>query len=97
LRPAWKIFGARRDKGLRVIGPELFPLAQELIFTTVSQTRAYRATQIREISGETRARVVDAPAEALSLALKAPPEDVVFITGSLYLVGEIRGLPGLMG
>ena len=96
-RRVWMIFGAMRDKDLRVIGPELFPLAQELIFTTVSQTRAYRAAEIREISGETRARVVDAPAEALRLALEAPPEDVVFITGSLYLVGEIRGLPGTHG
>ncbi|MGD0578990.1 MAG: folylpolyglutamate synthase/dihydrofolate synthase family protein [Bryobacteraceae bacterium] len=93
----WMIFGAMRDKDLRVIGAELFPLAQELIFTTPNQTRAYRAQEIREISGETRARVVDAPAEALRLALQAPAEDVVFITGSLYLVGEIRGLPGLMG
>ena len=96
-RRVWMIFGAMRDKDLHVIGPELFPLAQELIFTTVNQTRAYRAAEIRDISGETRARVVDAPAEALHLALQAPPEDVVFITGSLYLVGEIRGLPGLMG
>ena len=96
-RRVWMIFGAMRDKDLRVIGAELFPLAQELIFTTVSQTRAWRAAEIRDISGEGRARVVDAPAEALRLALGAPAEDVVFITGSLYLVGETRGLPGLMG
>ena len=96
-RRVWMIFGAMRDKDLRVIGAELFPLAQELIFTTPHQTRAFRAEEIRDISGETRARVVDEPAEALRLALQAPAEDVVFITGSLYLVGEIRGLPGLMG
>jgi dihydrofolate synthase/folylpolyglutamate synthase len=93
----WMIFGAMRDKDLRAIGAELFPLAQELIFTTPHQTRAFHAEEIRAISGEARARVVDSPAEALGLALQAPPEDVVFVTGSLYLVGEIRGLPGLMG
>ena len=96
-RRVWMIFGAMRDKDLRGIGSELFPLAQELIFTTPHQTRAFRAEEIRAISGETRARVVDEPAEALRLALQAPAEDVVFITGSLYLVGEIRGLPGLVG
>jgi len=93
----WMVFGAMRDKDLRVMGPELFPLAQELIFTTPHQARAFHAEEIREISGETRARVVDAPADALALALQAPPEDVVFITGSLYLVGEIRALLGLVG
>jgi dihydrofolate synthase/folylpolyglutamate synthase len=96
-RRVWMIFGAMRDKDLRAIGAELFPLAQELIFTTPHQTRAFRAEEIRASSGETRARVVDEPAEALRLALQAPAEDVVFITGSLYLVGEIRGLPGFMG
>jgi len=93
----WMVFGAMRDKDLRVMGPELFPLAQELIFTTPNQARAFHAEEIREISGETRARVIDSPAEALALALKAPPEDVVFVTGSLYLVGEIRALLGLVG
>lgn len=93
----WMLFGAMRDKDLHIIGPELFPLAQELIFTTPNQARAFRAEEIREISGETRAQVIDSPAEALELVLKAPPEDVVFITGSLYLVGEVRALLGLVG
>ena len=93
----WMVFGAMRDKDLHVIGPELFPLAQQLIFTTPNQARAFHAREIREISGETRARVIDSPAEALAFALQAPEEDVVFITGSLYLVGEVRALLGLMG
>lgn len=93
----WMIFGAMRDKDLHVIGPELFPLAQELIFTTPNQARAFQAQEIREISGETRAHVIDSPAEALEFALNAPPEDVVLVTGSLYLVGEVRPLFGLVG
>jgi dihydrofolate synthase/folylpolyglutamate synthase len=88
----WMVFGAMRDKDLHVIGPELFPLAQELIFTTPHQARAFQAEEIREISGETRARIVGSPAEAVRLALQAPAEDVVFVTGSLYLVGEVRPL-----
>jgi dihydrofolate synthase / folylpolyglutamate synthase len=93
----WMVFGAMRDKDLHVIGPELFPLAQELIFTTPHQARAFQAAEIREISGESRARLIDSPAEALAWVLKAPPQDLVFITGSLYLVGEIRALLGLVG
>jgi len=75
----------------------LFPLAHELIFTTPHQARAFRAAEICEISGEARARLIDSPAEALESILKAPPGDVVFITGSLYLVGEIRAELGLVG
>ncbi len=93
----WMVFGAMRDKDLHVIGPELFPLAQELIFTTPNQARAFHAQEIRDISGETRARLIDSPAEALAYALKAPPEEVVFVTGSLYLVGEVRPLLGCVG
>lgn len=93
----WMVFGAMRDKDLHVIGRELFPLAQELIFTTPNQARAFHAQEIRDISGEVRAQVIDSPAEALAMALKAPPKDAVFVTGSLYLVGEIRPLLGLVG
>jgi dihydrofolate synthase / folylpolyglutamate synthase len=93
----WMVFGAMRDKDIHVMGPELFPLAHELVFTTPNQARAFHAAEISEISGEARAHVIDSPAEALQFVLKAPPEDVVFITGSLYLVGEIRADLGLVG
>ena len=91
-RRVWMIFGAMRDKDLRVIGHSLFPLASELIFTTPSQTRAFQAEEIREISGEQRARVVPTVKEALVAIGEAGREDVVFVTGSLYLVGEARAL-----
>ena len=93
----WMVFGAMRDKDIHGIGQELFPLAHELIFTTPNQTRAFHAAEILEISGEARAHVIDSPREALRFVLKAPPADVVFITGSLYLVGEIRAELGLVG
>jgi len=93
----WMVFGAMRDKDIHAMGPELFPLVRELIFTTPNQARAFRGEELREISGESQARVIDSPAEALEFVLKAPPEDVVFITGSLYLVGEIRALLSPVG
>jgi folylpolyglutamate synthase/dihydropteroate synthase len=38
-----------------------------------------------------RSEVVPDPAQALTRALQlAAPEDVIFITGSLYLVGDLR-------
>ena len=90
-RRIWMVFGAMQDKNLDVIGPLLFPLANEIIFTTPGQTRAYRADQLPGLSGETRARVIDSPREALDAALSlAARTDAIFVTGSLYLVGEIR-------
>ena len=94
-RRVWMIFGAMRDKDLSVIGPTLFPLAAELIFTTPNQARAFQAEEIRDLSGESRARVTASVPEALALIGDADPADAIFITGSLYLVGEARAL--LMG
>jgi dihydrofolate synthase/folylpolyglutamate synthase len=89
-RKVWMVFGAMRDKDISVIGPLLFPLASELIFTGVRQTRAFAPAELREISGETRARLASTSEEAMAMAAEAAPEDIVFVTGSLYLVGEVR-------
>jgi dihydrofolate synthase/folylpolyglutamate synthase len=91
-RRIWMVFAAMRDKDLRSIGPTLFPLASELIFTAPDQARAFRPEEIRELSGETRARLAPTVREALHLADAAAPDDLVVITGSLYLVGEARAL-----
>lgn len=89
----WMVFGAMSDKDLGVLAPLLFPLAHELVFTTPNQTRAYAAETILELTGETRARVIPSPAEAVSSVLReACAADAVFVTGSLYLVGEVRPL-----
>lgn len=94
-RRVWMLFGAMRDKDLSVIGPTLFPLATELIFTTPNQARAFPGEEIRELSGEARAHVAATVPDALALLRDADPADAIFITGSLYLVGEARAL--LMG
>lgn len=89
-KKVWMVFGAMRDKDLSVIAPLLFPLADELILTAPDQSRAFTAEEIRQQSGEARARVTANVDEALAITAQAQPEDVVFVTGSLYLVGEAR-------
>jgi dihydrofolate synthase/folylpolyglutamate synthase len=86
------VFGAMNDKDLSVIGPLLFPLAADLVFTAPKQARAYRPEQLRELSGEGRARLAAGAGEALQLVRDSGSGDLVFITGSLYLVGEARAL-----
>ncbi len=91
-RRIWIVFGAMSDKDLSVIAPLLFPLASELILTGVRQTRAYTPEQIRDLSGAANARLAPTIQDALALLSGAEPEDAIFITGSLYLVGEARPL-----
>jgi dihydrofolate synthase/folylpolyglutamate synthase len=89
-RKIWMIFGAMSDKNLQALADPLFPLAGELIFTAPAQTRAYRPEEILERTGERRARLAADIGTALEMAGRAAAEDLIVITGSLYLVGEAR-------
>ena len=91
-RKKWLIFGAMSDKKLEGIGGTLFPLADELIFTAPGQTRAFRPEEILERTGERRARLAPDIRAALEMAAGAAAEDLIVVTGSLYLVGEARAV-----
>ncbi|HTS13229.1 MAG TPA: folylpolyglutamate synthase/dihydrofolate synthase family protein [Candidatus Limnocylindrales bacterium] len=88
------VYGAMRDKAVDEIAGQLFPIADRVILTQAHQSRAISATLLAEMTADlTRdSVVVSDPREALERALaKASPEDVVIVTGSLYLVGDLRG------
>jgi dihydrofolate synthase/folylpolyglutamate synthase len=87
------LFGAMRDKAVDEIAGILFPLAGEVIFTEPRNPRAISAAQLSEIAGHHAAKsVVIADAEkALDYALaQSAAKEAIFITGSLYLVGQLR-------
>ncbi len=92
-RKIFLIYGAMRDKAVDEIAGLLFPRAEVVILTAPVQPRAISAPLLAEMTAHhaRRAEVVADPAQALARALElASPEDVIFITGSLYLVGELR-------
>jgi dihydrofolate synthase/folylpolyglutamate synthase len=92
-RNIFLIYGAMRDKAVDEIAGLLFPRASAVILTTPAQSRSISAPVLAEMTAHhaRRAEVVPDPAKALARALElAAPEDVIFITGSLYLVGELR-------
>jgi dihydrofolate synthase / folylpolyglutamate synthase len=92
-RRIFLVYGAMRDKAVDEIASLLFSHTAAVIFTMPRQSRAISARLLSEITGHFAAHsfVVPDPAEALERAInKADPEDVVFVTGSLYLVGDIR-------
>lgn len=92
-RRIWLVYGAMRDKAVDEIAGLLFPRASEVILTEPRQSRAISAHLLHEMTAHLAqsSRIVADPAEALDWAIaKAMPEDAVFATGSLYLVGDVR-------
>ena len=88
----WLIYGAMRDKAVEEMAGILFPRAGHVIVTAPAQARALRPESIRELADHDCIHVAMDLRAALALAEAAGPEDAIFITGSLFLVGEARAL-----
>ena len=69
--------------------PATKPAADTVIATAPAQDRATRPETIRELSGRPGVLITQTVADALKLAEDA---DVVFVTGSLFVVAEARAL-----
>jgi dihydrofolate synthase/folylpolyglutamate synthase len=80
-----------RDKAIDEVAGTLFPLASELVLTAPDTPRALRPEAMAEFAG--RGHVESSVESAIAYARShAAEEDVIVITGSLFLVGEARGL-----
>lgn len=88
-RKVWLVFSMMRDKNLEAVTAQLFPLADELILTAPA---IERAMDPKDIPAPAHAHLTRNVSEALELLKQAAPEDLVFITGSLFLVGEARAI-----
>ena len=92
-RRIFLVYGTVRDKAVDEIAGLLFPRAERVIVTAPRQPRAISADVLAEMTAHhARSFLVERdPQTALDRALEmAGPEDAVFATGSLYLVGEWR-------
>ena len=87
------IYGAMRDKAVDEVAGLLFPLAASVILTQSPQPRSITARTLALITrhlAPAAVEVIPEPATALERALElAAPDDIVFATGSLYLVGDL--------
>lgn len=89
----WMICGALRDKAVDEVAGQLFPHAAEVIFTEPRTSRAISAPRLAEIASHHASSftIIPSAEQALDQALtQATPDDAIFITGSLYLVGQLR-------
>ena len=91
-RPVWLVFGAMRDKSVQEITESLFPLAQHLVLTKPDSPRAITPESLLEATQHADAEITHSVPDAVRIALRAPAGTVVFLTGSLYVVGEARAL-----
>ena len=91
-RKVWLIYGAMRDKSVQEITEILFPLASHVIVTAPGFARALRPEALVQASDHPSIRVANDLPQAFEMTRAADPSDVIFITGSLYLVGEARAL-----
>ena len=92
-RQIYLVYGAVRDKAVDEVAGILFPRAAKVFITAARQPRAISAEALAEMTEHLAASVEVIPEaeEALDRALAAAgPADAIFVTGSLYLVGDLR-------
>jgi dihydrofolate synthase / folylpolyglutamate synthase len=91
LRRPTIVFGAMHGKKVRAVLRALAPLAPSFIFTRVDDPKAFSPDELAAawaaVSGG-RAATAPTARDALAIA----DGDPVVVAGSLYLVGEVRGL-----
>ncbi len=84
------IYGTMRDKAVEEIAGILFPRAYQVIVTAPRQARALAPEVLARVISHPNLRLAANIDEALAMAGDAAPGDVVFVTGSLFLVAEAR-------
>jgi dihydrofolate synthase/folylpolyglutamate synthase len=87
-RRIWIVYGVMRDKAVAEMADTLFPLAQRVIVTAPANSRAMPPESIPAPG----ALITHTVAEAVALLDQAQPTDAIFISGSLFVVGEARAL-----
>jgi dihydrofolate synthase/folylpolyglutamate synthase len=94
-RPITMIFGAMGDKDVNEIGSILFPKADRLIFTRPDNSRAMKTEELLQFVPHrferNRVFATLSTVAAIDKALEVSGnQDAILVTGSLYLVGEVR-------
>lgn len=93
--PITLVFGAMADKQLDQMAAILFPVAARLVLTQARNPRAARVQDLKQLAEKyapeipTEVTVDSNTAMERGMSFAAPKEPIC-VTGSLYLVGEVR-------
>jgi dihydrofolate synthase/folylpolyglutamate synthase len=92
-RRIWLIYGAARDKSLAEIAETLAEVVSDIILVPIDSPRSARPEALKPLFPHPRVRAAGPLENSLEMVLgEAAPGDAVFVTGSLFLVGEARRL-----
>jgi dihydrofolate synthase/folylpolyglutamate synthase len=96
-QPLTLVFGAMRDKDLSEMASALFPAAEHLILTEISNARTATKEMLRQHAsqhpGARRVSYTNNAEEALRVAVEQTAHNgVICVTGSLYLIGEAQNI-----
>ena len=94
-RPIVMVFGSMNDKDIGAIAAALLPRADRLVLTKPDNSRAIKAEDLLEFIPDDfdKKRVFITPNAAAAIEKAREvcgKQDVILVTGSLYLVGEVR-------
>ncbi|MFC1804707.1 bifunctional folylpolyglutamate synthase/dihydrofolate synthase [Candidatus Omnitrophota bacterium] len=85
------ILGVLQDKDIKGICQELSPLADQVILTKPDNPRAIPPAELAKNFSHKNTEVRESIEEAARLALsKAGPQDLILVTGSLYLASPLK-------
>ena len=90
-RPLTFVFGAMRDKAIGEIAEILFPLAERVVVTKADNPRSATPPEVRAAAVRTSVAIIDAenvPAALAKAKQITAVDDLIVITGSIYIVGE---------
>lgn len=88
------LFGAMRDKEWPLMLRELVTVSSEAVLTRVPMERSVDPREIAQaLPFAIPVTIIGDPREAMGFLLdKADPDDIILVTGSLYLLGQVRPL-----
>jgi len=92
-RPPVIVFAMMRDKAIGRVARVLFPRARKIVATTIPYKRAASPAEILAKAPAFKGKIILEPdlRQALALARRtAGPAGTVIVTGSLFLVGEVK-------
>lgn len=87
----WIVFGISKDKELKDTCREIEKISNQIILTKANNPRASEAKDLIKYFSRNSLPLTNCSEEALNLAKeKAGKDELILVTGSLYLCGEIR-------
>jgi len=92
------VFAALRDKALQEMAEILFPIAEQVIVTTVANPRTATTSDLVQAASRTGTSTYGeqgATAALLRASEVSQPQGIIVVTGSIFLVGEAMAAMGI--